>query len=237
MQYQVKVSSNILILLGINCLKCIKGNMLITGARDSSVAIWGLGSSKQYPLLSELKGHSDWITDLCLNKDESLLFSSSHDMNIHIWKLKGFEPMPNVASEIYPINTIHELNSDYIKTLAYCDYSATLFSGGLDAKLCAYNIDYSKKQNIRVSSNNLLIKVEDKSIYSIDINNNGNLVAASVYENLINVYDIRSSSSCQKVIGLDRHNGMVKKVLMSPAGDYVSCSYFNFNNLDFVRKL
>lgn len=169
----------------INKIVHYKDDMFITGGRDASVKIWNNTEDNQgYELLANLKGHIDWVNDMCLNESKTLLFTCSNDNNVHIWKLKGFE-RNNYTVDIYPINSINEHYTDYVKSLVYNNSSKMLYTGGLDARICAYNIEYSNKSSISITGKNVLYStLNEKSVYSIDTNKDGSLLVASVYENV-----------------------------------------------------
>lgn len=123
----------------------------------------------------------------------------------------------NDLIEYYPINSLNELNIDYVKSLCYNNFNKTLFTGGLDGNICYYDIDSLKPNTIYSTKNNLLYHTDNNnSIYSIDTSFNGNIISTSVYNNIIDIYDIRVKSSLFK---LSKHNDLIKTIKISPSGD------------------
>lgn len=226
----------------INKLIYLNDDIFISGGRDSSIKIWS-SYENSFNILGDLKGHSDWVNDLCLNNEKTLLFSCSNDSNINIWRLKGIEDMLSIDDsdkymELYPINSLNEVNNDYITTIKYSDSTKCLFSGGLDGIICKYNVSYSNKSQVISNKDNIIYKTNNKSVYSIDIDSSGNLLCASIYDNYIRAIDLRSNSI---IFDLTRHDKLIRKVSLSQNGNLLlsgsSDKTINLWDMRFPNKI
>lgn len=187
--------------LGLNSINYANINYFFSGGRDGLIKLWKSNSDEKSldgPVESTLKynlvGHTDWINDLKFNNQNNILFSAGNDTNVFAWDLRKLEFLtdPNFnldekkeVKTILPYYCFNELNNDYVSCLEYNSCTNTLFTGGLDSKVCIYEIDKENKFKINISEKNIFKTVEDdKSVYSISANKNGTLVVCSAYENV-----------------------------------------------------
>jgi len=68
---------------------------LISGSRDKSLMIWDIQEKKETDEDKEwghprkiLKGHSHFISELCLSQDSRYVLSSSWDSTLRLWDIK-----------------------------------------------------------------------------------------------------------------------------------------------------
>lgn len=74
----------------------VDAKIFVSGSRDKTILVWKLNPSEDAaehkqlygePYMA-LKGHSHFVSDLVLSKDNTYLFSSSWDKTMRIWDLK-----------------------------------------------------------------------------------------------------------------------------------------------------
>ena len=200
----------------ITSLLSYSDNTFLSSSRDSNIKIWNNNNKQNYTADFTLTGHSDWVNAMCFNKSKDLLFSAGNDCTIQIWDLSFLgsgESNPNV----FPVHSFTELNTDYITSLEYNNYTTSLFSGGLDSRICVYEFEKESKYKIEVKEENLFNLISgDKSIYSISCNREGSLLVCSAYENNILCFDIRKR---EEVLRLTRQSGFIRDVKISSQGD------------------
>ena len=63
-------------------------NMIISGNEDQTIRQFDFKSNR---LINTIIGHTDGVTGLCLNSDESLIVSSSHDGSMRVWDMRNFK--------------------------------------------------------------------------------------------------------------------------------------------------
>jgi WD40 repeat protein len=153
-----------------------------------------------------------------MTKNKELLFSCSNDKTINIWKLD------NKHSENYTISSshlIHQYHKDYIKSLCYSEVSHTLYSCGLDGLISSYNIEeYNKTSTIKPGRENIIFSTpNNNSIYSMDCDQTGRIILASIYENLLIGIDTRQRKD---ILHLRGHTDIIRNVRLSPDGRIVN---------------
>jgi len=151
----------------------INSDSLITGSRDSTIRKWKKrkieDGTSNWVQQKCLRGHKDWISDICPGPDPSILFSSSTSGVLRVWK----EDEPQSA-------IVHK---DFVECLAYCKAEELLVCGGLGF------IAYYKPEQLERRCG---IVVPNESIYSIAISEGGGPLVLAGGTNLM-LYDIRES--------------------------------------------
>lgn len=81
---------------------------------------------------------------------------------------------------------INNLHNDYVKSLAFSEKSGALFTGGFDGKILMMKLEESTKNSgqINLSSDYISLASNSNSIFAIDCDLNGDILLASVYENV-----------------------------------------------------
>ncbi len=147
---------------------------------------------------------------MAISKTRNLLFSCSNDKNINIWKINQAEITSNSSNTeietnssttnnttnispltITPSYSINQYHKDYIKCLCFKDNSHNnLYACSYDGTITMHRIDeYSATGAIKPKQENIIYKSGNgNSIYSIDCDNTGNVLLASIYENVIYIF-------------------------------------------------
>ncbi|CAF1225182.1 unnamed protein product [Adineta steineri] len=69
------------------------GQLLVTGGYDLRVVLWDLENMTHKVVL---RGHSDWITDVCLTTDNKWIVSVSNDCDIRLWHIENCDNIKQV---------------------------------------------------------------------------------------------------------------------------------------------
>jgi WD40 repeat protein len=89
---------------GIKCIAISKNNQtIITGGGDQIVR---LTDTKNYKIIVELKGHTDFVSCLAISEDNSLLASGGWDGSINIWHLDTRVLVKNLKAHSGHVNSI-----------------------------------------------------------------------------------------------------------------------------------
>jgi WD40 repeat protein len=98
--------------------KTSKQQHLITCSKDKKIKVWDwMSKSLEYTL----SGHGDEVNSICLNADQSMLFSASQDCRLVAWHTSNFEKMFEIEFE-HPLYTIRLTNdNEVLVALAHAD--------------------------------------------------------------------------------------------------------------------
>jgi WD40 repeat protein len=89
---------------GIKCIAISKNNQtIITGGGDQIVR---LTDNKNYKILAELKGHTDFVSCLDISEDNSLIASGGWDGSVNVWHLDAMVLVKNLKAHSGHINSI-----------------------------------------------------------------------------------------------------------------------------------
>jgi len=75
-----------------SCL--LDGNMMVSSSYDQTISVWDCVKGK---VKLSLKGHEDWVNDVCLSDDRKWLASSSKDATIRLWNIEDSERLKYIA--------------------------------------------------------------------------------------------------------------------------------------------
>lgn len=178
-------------------------SLFFTGSCDSIIKLWSINPTS-LNLVSNFEYHSNWITDLDLDYESQRLFSSSNDQSICIWDISNYSSVDE--GHFFPLYTFSNIHQDYITSIKYNESTQSLFSSSLDGKIIKIDLESFVEQTIAKSL---------PSTYSIDVSQEGDLMLASLYSNEIALFDTREKG---KIASLFGHNGLIRKVRMSPDG-------------------
>jgi len=154
-------------------------------------------------LKANFENHIDWINDIQVSKKHNMFFSCSNDKTIKIWKIPDF--VNNINSNIntnsnnninndgliesyYASLNLNNIHTDYIKSLAYSEKSGYLFTAGFDGKILMMKLDdllkYPRDLNYYQDYHDFNSNNNHNSVFSVDCDLNGDIILASVYENV-----------------------------------------------------
>ncbi|EFJ45588.1 hypothetical protein VOLCADRAFT_94069 [Volvox carteri f. nagariensis] len=128
-------------------------------------------------LEASFDGHADWVNDLALIGD--LLITCSNDQTVRLWKA-GSDNGQHLHTLSY--------HSDYVTCLAAAPARSLVVSAGLRAEIFLLNIEHVAKD-------------APGSVYALDLNPTGTVVAAGTSEALVRLLDPRIGKKITKLRG------------------------------------
>ncbi|CAJ2510702.1 Uu.00g063270.m01.CDS01 [Anthostomella pinea] len=208
--------------LGVNGLAVDRDNsILYSGGRDGVVCAWDLDldlqghrndssnpSSKPPKSTTKFRAsaqaHTHWVNDIVLASNNSALVSASSDLTVKVWR-------PSLGDT--DAHTIGQ-HADYVKCLATPTAGDWVASGGLDRKICLWDLNGGGKSlEIDVSGE----EVKEKgSVYALSAGRS--ILASGGPESIVRLWDPKSGKRITKFVG---HTDNVRAILMNGAGDTV----------------
>ncbi|WOL07724.1 hypothetical protein Cni_G16471 [Canna indica] len=232
---------------GINCLVVSKSassngcNYLFTGSRDATLKRWALTDSEA-SCSATFESHCDWVNDAVMAGD--MLVSCSSDKTVKIWNslsdgactrtlrrhsdyvlcLVGNEKNSNIVAsaglggEIF----IWDIDAALLPVAKSIDSTEDKISNGNDGhslSFCSSNA--SKNMLIHSSQSHGFISpisIKSKmSVYSLSMNDSGNLLVSAGPEKVVRVWDPRTGSKKMKLKG---HTENIKALLVDSTGRF-----------------
>jgi WD40 repeat protein len=112
--------------------------------------------------------------------------------------------LDNSETEVRPL-TRWNRHTDYIQSLALTqDF---LFSGGQDGLLCRWSLLEERPETV--------LSMPGKSIWSLGIDETGQLIGLSFVHKVAKIYDLRSTGD---LIELKGHSDYVRTIVIDPSG-------------------
>jgi WD repeat-containing protein 48 len=158
--------------------------------------------------MSAFEQHTDWVNDIKLCSNISILASASSDGTVKLWD----STKDNVC-----LDTLR--HTDYVKVLAYAKETKVLFSSGLDQKLIMTDLATGKPESS-------LFHTHPESVYSLDCNAAGTVVGTGSTDKCVRIWDPRTSNrSCAVLKG---HTDGIKALALDADGS--GCSFCASNS-------
>lgn len=150
------------------------------------------------------QAHTHWVNDIVLAADNAALVSASSDLTVKIWQPLGG------ASQAHTIGQ----HADYVKCVASPKSADWVASGGLDRRVCLWDLHGAGKLlEIDVSGEEV---TEKGSVYALSASRG--ILASGGPESIVRLWDPKSGRGITKLVG---HTDNVRAILVNEAGDTV----------------
>ena len=217
------------------------GYLLITGSADTTAIVWQIENSKGKQV-KQLKGHTDWITDIEIVSIENslLIATSSRDGTIKLWNKKGTL-----------VNTLSG-HQDWVNSIAVFDYY--LVSGSSDGNVIIWDAKAGEQiETIKVSeegigdlalSNNFIPVNSPYIDFSVEKEKNLT-IAASEYDRvtLLNINQMNSGKwqlTSKFAMPIDEYIVDINKIAISPDGKLLTIAtndgIYTYNQEGFLEQ-
>jgi len=191
---------------GVNAIRwCGEYKRLYTAGRDSIIRKWA--PTEDEPVFDTMEHHTDWINDIVVCERGDYLISASNDQSLKVWSAKKSSCLSTLRT-----------HKDYVSCLAYSTERNQVFSGGFDNQVYLWDMQALTAltiENSTITCTNL--SGAHNSIYSIDTNPSGTVVAAGGTEKHLRLWDPRTQEKMMKLKG---HKDNVRSVKLSADGQY-----------------
>jgi WD40 repeat protein len=161
-----------------------KSYLLVSGSADKTAILWEVNQS-QGKQIQQLKGHTDWVTDVNVIKQENsiIITTASRDRTIKLWREDGTL-----------INTLSG-HQGWVNSIEL--YDSYLISGGADGKVTIWNINHNNSQpitNIQVSQDSITDLALNNRVTLEKKDNNLEIAVATDYGE-VSLLDLNNNSS------------------------------------------
>lgn len=177
-------------------------NLLISGSRDRSILVWTITQGETeygYPRRS-LRGHSHFVSDICITSDGSFALSGSWDGALRLWELNTGRCIRQFVSH----------RKDVI-TVAISPTNRQILSGGRDRSIKLWNI-LGQCKNTLSGQNGHSDWVSCVRFSPIAENNT---FVSSGWDRVVKVWNLTDCTLTKDLIG---HTAYVNTVTISPDG-------------------
>lgn len=192
-----------------------------SGGRDGVLCAWdlnlderettnGLSTSNSKPhhtttrFRASTQAHTHWVNDIALASNNTALVSASSDLTVKVWRPSS------VDNEAHTIGQ----HADYAKCVASPSWADWVASGGLDRKICFWDLNgKGKSLEIDVSGEEI---TEKGSVYALSVGRS--ILASGGPESIVRLWDPKSGKRVTKFVG---HTDNIRAVLVNETGDTV----------------
>jgi WD40 repeat protein len=94
---------------------------VISGSVDQTVIVWSLESGE---MLKQLKGHSSYVSSVCVSADGKHVISGSWDKTVIVWSLESGEMLKQLKGHSVPVSSVcvsadgkHVISGSYDQTV------------------------------------------------------------------------------------------------------------------------
>ncbi|RYP87892.1 hypothetical protein DL770_004726 [Monosporascus sp. CRB-9-2] len=192
-----------------------------SGGRDGVVCAWDLhldlkqhanglsaSDSKPKPATSKFRAstqaHTHWVNDIVLASNNTALVSASSDLTVKVWRPSSADTEAHTIGQ----------HADYVKSVASPSWADWVASGGLDRKICLWDLSgKGKSLEIDVSGEDV---TEKGSVYALSVGRS--ILASGGPESIVRLWDPKTGKRVTKFVG---HTDNIRAILVSEAGDTV----------------
>lgn len=215
---------------GINSLQYDSNSgRLYSAGRDSIIRIWNVYNPRLKTLINpgnnqtinsnnikmnyhnedlylcSMEHHTDWVNDIVLCCDGRNLISASSDTTVKVWN----------AHKGICMSTLRT-HRDYVKALAYARDKELVASAGLDKAIFLWDVNtLTQLTTLNNTVTTTSFTGNRDSIYSLAMNTAGTIIVSGSTENVLRVWDTRTSNKIMKLRG---HTDNVRSLLISKDG-------------------
>lgn len=144
------------------------------------------------------------MNDIALASNNAALVSASSDLTVKVWRPSSFD------NEAHTIGQ----HADYAKCVASPSWADWVASGGLDRKICLWDLNgKGKSLEIDVSGEEV---TEKGSVYALSVGHS--ILASGGPESIVRLWDPKSGKRVTKFVG---HTDNIRAVLVNETGDTV----------------
>ena len=196
---------------GVNVVRsCPESDQLYTAGRDGTVRCWSAGASSQPVLKQTLDEHTEWVNGIAIIQP-GVIASCSSDRTVKVWSVSSHSPG---TTQVQADTLGH--HGDYAKAIVFAPQRGLLASAGFDCRLMLW--DPQRAAPIAASvqpAQSEVGAVHQHSIYALDCNAEGTLLATGSVDTDVRLWDPRDLRSSLRLQG---HTDIIRSVILCEDG-------------------
>ena len=196
---------------------CVPVDQLNKGCADSKgqITVWDV-TKPEYPLLADIRGHTNLVKTIAFSHDGRLLASGSYDTTIILWDIKDLSKPAQIGKPL-------KGHSSFVNGIAFSFDDKVLISASDDQTLRLWNV--SAPENMGPIGG---AKKQTAPMSSIAFTQDGKKIAAGSDNATILLWDWDAGSrSLQNLQQLEGHTGFVKSIAFSADGAMLASAGFD----------
>lgn len=212
----------------VSCVRFLTPEQLISCSRDTSLKVW---DAKSGYCLHTLTGHSDWVRQVSVNADATLVASCSSDQTVRIWNLGSRKELSRMVGHHHVVECVAFTSYKADRAIAKAK-NVEKPPINLDKNGGFHVISGSRDLSIRVWVVNsgecvLLLKGHDNWVRSLRVQPFGHYVLSVSDDKTIKIWDL-GETRCLRTI-TDAHDHFVTcldvhpKVALVATGSVDNC--------------
>lgn len=176
------------------------GSLIVTSSwRDKSLVVWKANGFKKLIETKEI----NWVDNALINKNNSLIFSGSHDDLIKVWDITTGDVIKTLAG-----------HDDWVYDIELSADEQVLYSASLDKTI--------KVWDLKTNKNIYTLKGHKDGIISLALSPDGKYLASGSMDNTIIIWDLSTQTIFKT---LSDHTGAVTDLKFNQNGtELYSCS-------------
>ncbi|KAK5662636.1 hypothetical protein OQA88_8550 [Cercophora sp. LCS_1] len=191
------------------------GNLLVSASRDKTLRIWDVSTGY---CVKTLRGHAEWVRDVCPSTDGKFILSTSDDYTSRLWDVS----IPNPEPKITLIGHEHVVLCCAIAPPAAYAHLATI--AGVKKPPATSTVEFmatgSRDKTIRLwDGRGTLIKTlvgHDNWVRGLVFHPGGKYLLSVADDYTLRCWDLTQEGRCVKTIG-DAHGHFVQCIRWAPS--------------------
>jgi len=155
-------------------------SFLLSGSYDSNIKFWNVENNE---FIKTLRGHTDWVLALTLNKNQKHLITSSKDNSVKIWDLVKLECLHTLVHTRCVTSLLYILERDELAT------------GDLNGEIKMWNAKYEYVDSILTASQ------DPSGVWCLEYISGENLLLIGSEDAKIKIWNLATKACVQVVSG------------------------------------
>jgi WD40 repeat protein len=164
--------------------------------REYEIRVWDAKSGKQG---TPLKGHTDWIRCLAIDRDGKTLYSGSEDQTVIVWDAQAGKQLNTIKAHTQPVMGIAVSKDGNTIATASLDGSVKLWDKA-GKELAAFKLPEKEiKKDDPKTKKPVVTKESPRGYLCVAFSPDGKRVAAGNYDGFVKIWDVDGKKELQEL--------------------------------------